>query len=63
MQENISGNDRLSLARCLRGLLRLRLVQTLTPFVFPVALLIDGDNHAGMLSELSNRSVKPLTSA
>lgn len=51
MQEMFSGDGCLPLSRRMSGLLRLMLAHIFTPSVFPVALLIDGDNHAGMSSE------------
>ena len=52
MHENVSENEQLSLSHALRRLVRFTLAHILTPSVFPVALLIDGDNYAGVSSEL-----------
>lgn len=52
MQGMFSEDGHLLLFHRLRRLFRLTLAQTIAPSVFPVAVLIDGDNHPGMSSEL-----------
>ncbi len=52
MQQDPSVDSRSPFSARLRRLLRLTLAQALSPSVFPVALLIDGDNHSDMSSEL-----------
>jgi hypothetical protein len=52
MQPPFSEDGSSSFSNRIRRFLRLTLTQIFTPSVFPVALLIDGDNHSDMSSEL-----------